>query len=1775
MGGFGDFLGKVGDALEAGSDLIGVDHIGHGIDNALEATGELADDAGLDNIYDPIAHKVVAPALHYANVVREYGISRPLATTQLLKSANPEHHGGLEALGILSPDSWRDAWNASAGVSPGQAAIANVAGGTGQVNQATFGSTLLPGNLNTLADPNYDITDAAQRERVFGRGLGMLASGTIDAVASWNLDPLVLAGGGIAKVRSAAIVKPIATELSGKTGEELASHYDDLISSSRIDKVVARIAGMSKTERSYVLARDFRNNPAMAQILPEAPNEEAIRAILRTAIDGTTIEQSRLQETYLRGSIELDTIRDVRIKSIETELAGLNRRLAENETSPFYANSYRAKIDAAKARLATEQANAVALEQKLDLTRLLATDVRGSLTQLPRVTLAQRAGDALRNSGVPRVSLAGEHPVNAGIARWYTWQPSRYSPVVRIVRSATSTRIGTVSHDVSGAATTAARAMVDRAGHGLGRGMPLATRSRLIAAVNEAEVAKDPTRVAAALKDAENEVLRHNGGLLGIDAEKVDAFVEDTHRRTEQLLTRTIAGTGDEVYSGVKVNGRRLDLMDDGTLVQIFNSQARNSTPLTDIDEFTKLLRRHARDLDAVDGQTLRAALAGEGGALSQLDARGEQIMESFNRFWKPAQLLRLGWPIRVLTDEGFRVVSVVGAMAHLGIAGESVRNSLTEGNIGARVRDLGLGARRGRKRAEEALAEVGPYRADIAPRATIVDKLADLMQRETRVDAEVAAAKANLTRVEANNRGQRLYRADTPKAKNRVTPRGVHYTTTAPEAGEGMAVHERVANVPAGRTYTPRSGYADPGIAALSDFTTVPEFEALANMPNAALRAKMTTEFPKLPIARYKTKDELLAVYGAELARRRDYAAISHGEGSSFLALHEDAVRALDPSHTQAAARLTDALGRQRTLAEARATLTGDRDRLTNWHDEMNQAFERLQLQATPLAKRERGMAGRAAKFGGTLTITIGGQKYTYDDAFGGELGPIFLDQSSADSTMRNLSGVQQRYVNGMRVKVGQPVVIAPVPPADASTKLAKLHRMSYDRSWERAVNDQIGKDALGKLLLDGRSDEEIAAWMRNHPVGQEYRRRNSVLGSDPVKWAQTARQQVESYLPTPELKALARQGFAKAEDLRGTYRAAGELDEAALPIIHGDSLDLDGGKGFGLWAKTVDTLYAKIGTAPTDVLSRHPYFAAIYRGEMERQFHALAAGADDEPIAEHVIDGMQHRARHKALAEVKRTLYDTANQSNLAHTVRFVMPFYAAWQDALQTWTRLWMEDPSRLARLVQTWNAPAKAGDVYESNGQKFVALPKALSGPLGISPGMPKDYFKQLIFQGQYWYMPGVGAPITVPAAEILRNRPDTEGLLKPLLPYGAGDNMLDQILPTGWQRLQTLGRKEDDQAYLKSFSLNAKVLYTDRRLGKNTYTDDELFAEARRRTNDLATLRAVYAFGLPFGPNIRHPYQAKQDIYNKMQEQYRADPNAFGGLSPDEAFIDQEGDEYFAFTTAATKSNVGGIAPTVAGYEQFNKYKDLIAQMPELGSLIAGDTNGQYSTAVAQWMLDHRIGGGSFAHIRDIRSPQEAIKDAEVNRGWDEWRKIDTAITAALASRPTKSLSAKANLDLKVTRDYLVGKLQNKYPLWATEYGNTNRAAVDMRVANMEKIVDDPRMKDRPGFASLAQYLALRSNIVDALAARDAAGGSKNLTANANTDLRVAFEYLTGKLKLRDTYFADIYSRWLSSDDLDTGGVVPGTQPADIATPDKSDPFNEASLPTPTPSGGNP
>jgi hypothetical protein len=176
---------KVGDAFNYLKDTA-APAIGGAMSAAQHAVDSNPITSTLDNAINPvhalITNQVTAPLVGQgAGVVGDafsYGIARPLSTfTQQVEDASQQ---GASAGLLLDKDRWRQAWNNSADVSPGQALV--------------IGSGLAPKGLN------YDMTPDAMKARedfFHNSWQGQVSSGALDLALNLGADPTMLASKAI------------------------------------------------------------------------------------------------------------------------------------------------------------------------------------------------------------------------------------------------------------------------------------------------------------------------------------------------------------------------------------------------------------------------------------------------------------------------------------------------------------------------------------------------------------------------------------------------------------------------------------------------------------------------------------------------------------------------------------------------------------------------------------------------------------------------------------------------------------------------------------------------------------------------------------------------------------------------------------------------------------------------------------------------------------------------------------------------------------------------------------------------------------------------------------------------------------------------------------------------------------------------------------------------------------------------------------------------------------------------------------------------------------------------------------------------------------------------------------------------------------------------------------------------------------------------------------------------------------------------------------------
>lgn len=729
-----------------------------------------------------------------------------------------------------------------------------------------------------------------------------------------------------------------------------------------------------------------------------------------------------------------------------------------------------------------------------------------------------------------------------------------------------------------------------------------------------------------------------------------------------------------------------------------------------------------------------------------------------------------------------------------------------------------------------------------------------------------------------------------------------------------------------------------------------------------------------------------------------------------------------------------------------------------------------------------------------------------------------------------------------------------------------------AWGGSWENAVNNQMGKDTVWRQFLEGKSIDEVRDWIDNTPEGRAYLQRLPHWKNNVDEWLEFMQQTADDYLPFDELKAMALEGKARTGDIERLIPDAG-----ARPLVHGAALaDVSGKTAMAQWVgKNIrDRGMRWMGTIPTDVLSRNNYFDFLYTNEIKRlvDLELDQGGA----LTSELVGTLEDKARNFALGESKRLLYDLAESSELAHTLRFIMPFYGAWQEVLTRWTGITLDNPAFVARMHQVWRSPEKAGIVVDEDGNTIHEDGTATS-PLGekveagkerylnmrlladenvIGKGLFNDLTRNVpgvrrlenarfakdgfntILQGA----PGFGPIIQMPVNEIAKGRPDLEDSLKWALPFGATQSTLQMLLPATARRAQTLSRGEEDRLYRNQLVRIYFDMQVDFNLGKST--EEPSYAEAKKRTDSFYRMRTVASFVSPVAPSFVSPYQLHIDAYRALKtreaELDKTDPghrNRPDYRSPDEIFLESYGEEFFPLTQSLSKT-MDGIPPTLEGAAARKKYQDMIERHPELGGLIVGaEGSGEFSAAVYQSQLQQSLSPGSPDKQRESFAPEEAFGKPNERLGWMEYSKAMDLIDAERMNRGLPNLQVRQAQDLANLKRAVITNLEKKYPEWAEKFNITDRGAWKRRIDGMRDIAGDERLAGRAEIQVLGQYLETRDQVIGILAARKAAGGASTLNAASNMDVKGVWDQITGKLT-QNPAFASVFYRWLERDPLD-------------------------------------
>ena len=833
---------------------------------------------------------------------------------------------------------------------------------------------------------------------------------------------------------------------------------------------------------------------------------------------------------------------------------------------------------------------------------------------------------------------------------------------------------------------------------------------------------------------------------------------------------------------------------------------------------------------------------------------------------------------------------------------------------------------------------------------------------------------------------------------------------------------------------------------------------------------------------------------------------------------------------------------GKAEQLAQARQRETAELEKIDALTQQLRDALEVVRYKNS---KRKRTGVGANEVAPG---VYLAG-------AFDGSEGQIARLVSSADRTTRNtIQSNAQRRIE----ELDDTQNFDTIDPS----KLTAKQMQTYWTEYAMRINRRYMNDPVGKMILADRPISEIRAFF-NTPEGKRYWDELQATGGATPQW-----QDVDQYLAetirrlnyeVPQGSKL-RELAVKGEELfPGDVAAA--MAGRDLPWITG-RLAEDNGRTIKGWAKQgfnfgIEESMRWLGSIPETNLLRHPFYNAIYKSR-QRELYELAAGQGQNVGSAAVKAKINRSARADALRATNDTMYTIQEFSNAAALLRFISPFFPAWENSLRTWGRIVYQNPAILGVGNILWNIPNNLGWVVDENGNKversnffrdennFIIWPEPLAelarkdfGP--FTPGealMTRQQGFNLVFPGGEWWFPGVGPMTQIPTALILRGKPEDqeiikqalgENLYRQIVPGGnPNTDLVDSLLPTVARRVKQMWSGESsDSAYLTMKNTMIEDAYITAQLEGRTLSEKDL-RELNQKADDFWKWQITNAVVGFTQSAYKSPYKLQRDEWNKL-----IDDQSLTYQQKLEKFMDKFGgsDAFLAITRSASETETQ-LKPNLRTWQRIVENKDLVDQLytidPKLVGMFGnmGSFDDPFSYAVYGEFAGTQIGGKP---IRSQMTPRELVEKNQIADGWREWNLLKDAAENRVVELGLSSLQVKEAQGLRDMLKAAEADLTVKYPAWGIEKESYEAnwpkfiQGARMMVQNADLVDEDSTIN------ALNQYLEIREAIATKLATVD---NDEARSKIKQMGYAAAFE-----LRQSDIGFADFYDQYLASDDF--------------------------------------
>lgn len=774
-----------------------------------------------------------------------------------------------------------------------------------------------------------------------------------------------------------------------------------------------------------------------------------------------------------------------------------------------------------------------------------------------------------------------------------------------------------------------------------------------------------------------------------------------------------------------------------------------------------------------------------------------------------------------------------------------------------------------------------------------------------------------------------------------------------------------------------------------------------------------------------------------------------------------------------------------------------------------------------------------------------------TFPGAFAGSSGGAYREATRSNASFNMLVTDGEKTTYNM-LSTGDHTTVVP-PRFDEQGRFVDGHR-AYYHVWESILNHQVRNSPEYMAILRGdvKTPDEFVKWIAKDE-NRHLRQRVRHYAHDPEDWAHRLFAVVDDYLPTQELRDRVATGQVRVSDLKTMFPKGSNL-----PVLHGQVADIQSGRAHAVaaFSNGVHNAFRYLSEVPTDHLSRHPFFNAVYQHEIKKGWAVKGGTADgSRKFAQKDIDEIERAARQNALQEVKRTLWDVSAHSHAAHTMRFLSPFFAAHQEALTRWWNIVTEDPSVVRRFQLAFDIPRKAGLTYnpdtgevkegESIGPgNHIMLKLPFAGD-----DNPVNKWLLKMGGGNYWNInenglnlilqnglanPGVGPVVTIPVETLAIKNAESANwqkaarVLNQYPPMGEGfkDIAVGALSPAWSKRMMSYFQGEGSAEYARYYMTNLSDGLISWQLANPGAVPteaefDDLMERADHETHtELLMMAASNALSItPAKPNSK--FAVVQNGLSRLYEQMRTEGHDMEWLR--ENFRAKYRDVYLPMIYSLG-DNPSGLDSTAGVVSAAKTHKRLLGKVDtSLYRMVVGpdaQDDETYSPAARNWLRSQGLIGS-----KDL---DEAAASLIVNQGWRQYEELTNYLDLQAEQMGVEGYENVPQLVEAKKAGLAYIKQENA--IFAYDYESWDRESFDAKVDDMRQIVSDRRLSSDPTRGDiywLGQYVMLRDTITAAIQQRAADGGNTTIGAKSNADLAAAFRagvsYINGQSSYFKTY----------------------------------------------------